>query len=73
MIWRPPGATVTPMIRICVDTAQPPTGRIVTAEGEPPRVFSGWLDLLGILADAMAAEPASTGPVPDDTADRADP
>ena len=38
-----------------VDTAQPPTGRVVTAEGEPPRVFSGWLDLLGILARAISA------------------
>jgi len=73
MFRRPPGATVTPMIRICVDTAHPPTGWIVTAEGQPPRVFSGWLDLLGILADAMSAASTSTDSISDDPADPADP
>ena len=62
MIPQPPGATVTPMIRIWVDTAQPPTGRVVTAEGQPPRVFSGWLDLLGILARAISAGGVEDGP-----------
>ncbi len=54
------------MIRIWVDSTQPPIGRVVTAEGQPPRVYSGWLDLLGILADAMAggAEPEPGTPPP---------
>ena len=56
MFRAPSGATVTLMIRIWVDSTQPPTGRVVTFEGQPPRPYSGWLDLLGILADAMAAE-----------------
>ncbi|MEA2902218.1 MAG: hypothetical protein QOH36_2105 [Actinomycetota bacterium] len=50
------------MIRIWVDTARPPTGRVVTAEGQPPRLFSGWLDLLGILAEAMSAGGVDDGP-----------
>ncbi|MEA2971852.1 MAG: hypothetical protein QOG82_310 [Actinomycetota bacterium] len=50
------------MIRIWVDTARPPTGRVVTAEGQPPRLFSGWLDLLGILAEAMSAGGGDDGP-----------
>jgi hypothetical protein len=62
MSRRPPGATVVPMIRIWVDAAQPPTGRVVTAEGQPPQTFSGWLGLLGILADAISAGGVEDGP-----------
>lgn len=51
------GRDSQPMIRIWVESVQPPTGRVVTAEGQHPRRFTGWLDLLGILADAIAADP----------------
>jgi hypothetical protein len=56
MFRRSAGATVIPMIRIWVESVQPPTGRIVTADGQHPRLFAGWLDLLSILADAMSGE-----------------
>jgi hypothetical protein len=42
------------MIRIWVNSSQPPCGRVVMFEGQPARVFAGWLDLLGILADGLA-------------------
>ncbi len=45
------------MIRIWVDSTQPPVGWVVTVEGQPPRAYSGWLDLLGILAEAMVPDP----------------
>lgn len=44
------------MIEIWVDAAQPPAGRVVVAPGDEPRAFAGWIDLLRILADAIAAE-----------------
>jgi len=62
MFRRPPGAKVVPMIRIWVDTTEPPTGRVVIAPGRTSRPFSGWLDLLGILADAMSVDAVEPDP-----------
>lgn len=36
-----------------VDTSQPPTGRVTTAEGQPAQPFVGSLQLLAILARAL--------------------
>lgn len=57
------------MIEIWVDGGQPPTGRVVAEHGAAPQPFAGWLDLLRILADAIAGgvpvtEVDGTGPVP---------
>jgi hypothetical protein len=57
------------MIRIWVDTAEPPTGRVVIAQGRTSRPFSGWLDLLGILADAMSVDAMSVDAVDPDPGD----
>jgi hypothetical protein len=57
----PVGATVTPMIRIWVESAHPPCGRVVF-EGQSGRIFAGWLDLLSILADAIASGPVDGPP-----------
>lgn len=44
-------------VHILMETAQPPAGRVVTAEGEPAQPFVGWLQLLAILADALQLPP----------------
>ena len=50
-------------VQILMETAHPPTGRIVPGEGEPAQPFVGWLQLLTILADALQRPPPPrTGP-----------
>ena len=53
MLSAAPAVKVGRVIQICVDTSQPPTGRVVVAEGEPAQPFVGWLQLLAILAAAF--------------------
>ena len=56
MCSRPDGVTVAPMIQIEVDAAEPPTGRVTVGADETPRPFVGWLQLLSLLGEALAAE-----------------
>ena len=55
-------------VHISMETTDPPTGRVVTAEGEPGQPFVGWLQLLSILADALLAPPEATLTHPPETA-----
>ena len=48
-------------IHIWIETTQPPTGRVVTVEGQPAKDFAGWLQLLSILASAL--QPPSDAPL----------
>ncbi len=48
-------ATVVVVIEIWVDTTQPLAGRVVLGD-DPPHPFAGWLQLLGILVDAVTRE-----------------
>jgi hypothetical protein len=54
-------ARLVTMIEIWVDGCQPPTGTVVAAHGAAPQAFAGWLDLLRILADAIAGGPVTGG------------
>ena len=44
-------------VHISMETTDPPTGRVVTAEGEPGQPFVGWLQLLSILAQVLRPPP----------------
>lgn len=59
MTGRPPAIRVVGVVQVHIwmDTSQPPTGRVLTAEGEPAQPFVGWLQLLTILADALQPPP----------------
>jgi hypothetical protein len=46
-------------VHISMETAQPPTGLVVTVDGEPAQPFAGWLQLLTILAKALRPPPAA--------------
>jgi hypothetical protein len=46
-------------VHISIDGSEPPTGRVVTGEGEPAQPFVGWLQLLTILANALQLRPAA--------------
>ena len=52
------------MIEIWLDEGPPPAGRVVTAPGEEPREFDGWLQLLHILGEVVMRESPSPGPEP---------
>lgn len=56
-------------VNIWIETTQPPTGRVVTADGGPAQPFVGWLQLLTLLAKALQppgaaplTRPSETGP-----------
>ena len=55
-------------VRISMETTDPPTGRVVTAEGEPGQPFVGWLQLLSILGDALVSPPQAVLTHPPETA-----
>lgn len=44
------------MIQIEVDGTEPPTGRVTVEADQIPRPFVGWLQLLIVLGDALAAD-----------------
>jgi hypothetical protein len=46
------------LIRIWVERPEPLAGRAVT-EGSGPLRFEGWLELLGVVAELIAAAPSS--------------
>ena len=46
-------------VHISMEAAQPPTGRVVTVEGEPAQPFVGWLQLLTILTSALQPSPSA--------------
>jgi hypothetical protein len=46
------------LIRIWIDGTQPLTGTATTKGSEPLR-FDGWLELLGVVAELVAAAPSS--------------
>jgi hypothetical protein len=46
------------LIRIWVERQQPLAGRAV-AEGSEPLRFEGWLELLAVVAELIAAAPSS--------------
>ena len=47
-------------VHISMETAQPPTGHVVTVDGEPAQPFAGWLQLLTILAQALPPPPVAS-------------
>jgi hypothetical protein len=49
---------VSVVVHIWMETTHPPTGRVVSVEGEPAQPFAGWLELLTILSDALEPAPA---------------
>ncbi len=53
------------MIRLRIDERQPPTGKVTTEDNVGTR-FTGWLDLLRVLSDALNApdRPSGAGPLP---------
>ena len=55
MTAAPPAVRVIGVVEVHIwmETTQPPTGRVVTVEGEPAQPFVGWLQLLTILANAL--------------------
>jgi hypothetical protein len=53
---------VSVVVHIWTETTHPPTGRVVSVEGEPAQPFAGWLELLSILADALEPPPPLTRP-----------
>jgi hypothetical protein len=61
MTAAPPAVSVSGVaeVHIWIDTTQPPTGRVVTEEGETAQPFVGWLQLLTILAHALQPPPAA--------------
>jgi hypothetical protein len=69
MTAAPPTVTVVSVaeVQISIDSSQPPTGRVVTGEGEPAQPFVGWLQLLTILADALQQRPAAPLTPPTET------
>jgi hypothetical protein len=46
------------LIRICVQRPEPLAGSAVT-EGSEPLRFEGWLELLAVVAELVAAAPSS--------------
>ena len=46
-------------LHISIDSIEPPTGRVVTGEGEPAQPFVGWLQLLTVLANALQLRPTA--------------
>ena len=55
-------------VHISMETTQPPTGLVVTVEGEPARPFMGWLQLLSILSGALQPPAAAPVTLPSETA-----
>ncbi len=50
------------MIEIWLNEGRPPAGRVVTAPGEEPQEFDGWLQLLHILGEIVMQEPSAGQP-----------
>ena len=55
-------------VHIWIDISQPPTGRVVTGDGEPAQPFVGWLQLLTLLAHALQPPAAAPLTRPSETA-----
>lgn len=45
------------VVHIWMESTHPPTGRVVSVEGEPAQPFAGWLQLLTILTNALEPPP----------------
>ena len=50
---------VSVVVQIWMDTTHPPTGRVVLVGGEAAQSFTGWLQLLTILTNAVEPPQAS--------------
>ena len=51
-------------IVVTIASSDPPEGHLTSRAGDEPAAFVGWLGLIRLLADAVAAEPSDNAPEP---------